>query len=216
MGCGRFCAIIDPPPSVLPNPVSPTLFLTDRLRVRELAPGDEPLLLALHGDPAVARWMGDGTPLTPEMCLAWVRVSMHNYTHQGYGYCAVFERAGGAFVGGCGLIHPPGEPRRPVEIVYALRPPFWGRGYAREMVSAMLTWGAQERGLRQVWATAMPDNTASARVLAASGLRWQHTRPDADGEPTATWLWEAPAQAPSSSEAPPSGQAAPGSSPNPA
>lgn len=180
-----------------PPTVTRTLFLTDRLLVRELAPGDEPLLAELHSDPAVARWMGDGTPLTAEMCLAWVRVSMHNYAQQGYGYCVVFERAQGRFVGGCGLIHPPGEPRRPVEIIYALRPACWGRGYAREMVPAMLAWGAQHAGLREIWATVMPDNRASARVLAHAGLRWQHTRPDADGQPTATWCWQAPAQVPS-------------------
>lgn len=168
------------------------LYETPRLRVRTWRAGDEPELLVLHGDPAVARWMGDGTPLDAALCAAWVQVCQRNYAELGYGYCRVESREDGRFLGGCGLIHAPGEPRPPVEVLYALRPSEWGRGLAREAVAGMLDWGARACGLARIHATALPDNRASARVLQAVGMRWLHTRPDADGEAVATWVWDAP------------------------
>lgn len=171
-----------------------TLFETPRLRVRTLAPGDEMPLLVLHGDPKVALWLGDGTPLTAPMCGTWVQVSLRDYAQRGYGYCAVIDRASGSFVGGCGIIHAPCEPPQmtPPEIVYAIRSDCWGQGLASEVVPAMLHWAATQAALARIHATILPTNHASAQVLRKAGMRWLSTGPDERGVPSSHWVWEPP------------------------
>ena len=58
-----------------------------------------------------------------------------------------------------------------VEVLYALGRPFWGRGYAREAAAAALRFGFETVGLDRIVAFVVPENTASARVLEAVGLR---------------------------------------------
>jgi RimJ/RimL family protein N-acetyltransferase len=171
------------------------LYQTRRLQVRHLRPGDEAALMAIYGDPAVAHWLGDGTPLTAALCSVWISVSINNYATQGYGNCAVIERATGEFIGGCGIVHPPSDPPRqhPAELIYALRQDRWGQGYATEMTAPMLQHGARLAGLSRILATIDPDNAASERVLRKLGMVWQHTAIDPqDGLPVSTWAWEAP------------------------
>lgn len=177
----------------------PALYNTPRLLVRHLQPGDEPHLLAIYGDPAVAHWLGDGTPLTPALCSLWISVSINNYAVQGYGNCAVIERASGDFIGGCGIVHPPSDPPRqhPAELIYALRRDRWGQGYATEVAAPMLQHGARHAGLARILATIDPENAASERVLRKLGMVWQHTTIDPqDGLPVSTWAWDALAPAP--------------------
>lgn len=169
------------------------LFHTPRLCVRPLRPGDEAALLAICGDPDVARWLGDGTPLTLALCQLWIEVSRHHYATQGYGLYAVEEAASGEVVAGCGVVHRPSEPPRrwPAELIYAVRADRWGRGYAPEAAAPLLPHVCRQAGLREVHATTQPDNRRSARVLARLGMRWLHTGPDPeDGEPVATWIWQ--------------------------
>jgi RimJ/RimL family protein N-acetyltransferase len=165
---------------------------TPRLTIREVRAADALALWSLHGDPDVARWMGNGQPLTLALCEAWIQVSLRNYRERGYGHCLLEDRQSGDFIGGCGIVHPAlGDGSfGPAEIIYALLPGCWGLGLGTEAAAAMLAWGAREHGLHEVLATVDPSNEASAAVLRKLGLTWLHTRPDADGLATATWRWQ--------------------------
>ncbi len=58
-----------------------------------------------------------------------------------------------------------------VEIGYGTLGEFQGRGYATEAVSALTCWALTQPGVLQVIAEALPENTASVRVLEKSGFR---------------------------------------------
>ena len=58
-----------------------------------------------------------------------------------------------------------------VEVLHALGRRFWGHGYAREAAAAALRFGFETVGLERIVGYVVPDNTASARVLEAVGLR---------------------------------------------
>ena len=118
--------------------------------------------------------------------LLWFEVSRRNYATRGYGLCAILEQATGDFVGACGVVHSRHQDNAPPEIVYAFLRSHWGRGYASEVVPAMLEHVAREHGLSHVYATIEPENTASARVLTKAGMTWQHTR---GSPPVSTWLF---------------------------
>lgn len=58
-----------------------------------------------------------------------------------------------------------------VEIGYGLDPAFWGKGYATEAVSAMVSWAEKQPGVTVIEAETEPDNAASQRVLEKAGFR---------------------------------------------
>ncbi len=155
------------------------VFETPRLRARLLGPGDADALLAVYGDADVVRWVGDGQPLDRAQCEQWVEVTLRNYVTRGYGMVALLDRASGAVIGFCGLVHPGGQPE--VEVKYALHRDWWGRGMATEAVGALLAQGAAAFGVARVIATAAAENAASHRVLRKAGLQPTELRRNDDG-----------------------------------
>ncbi|MBK7450919.1 MAG: GNAT family N-acetyltransferase [Anaerolineales bacterium] len=71
-----------------------TLFETSRLFIRQLALPDADALFAIFSLPEVTRWMGDGEPLTKELCGKWIDISLRNYEVKGMGASAVIENIG--------------------------------------------------------------------------------------------------------------------------
>lgn len=180
-----------------PAAVPPELFRTARLRARRLDIADVDALHAVYGDAPAMRWVGDGQPLGRDDCVRWVEVTQRNYATRGYGMSAVELLAEqGRVIGFCGLVHPGGQAE--AEIKYALLRAHWGRGYASEVAGAMLAYGAQQFGLRQVIATAAPDNLASHRVLQKAGMRQAQVRRNDDGTSTLVFAWQ-PGQSPPAS-----------------
>ncbi|WP_374567033.1 GNAT family N-acetyltransferase [Ideonella sp.] len=162
---------------------------TPRQRIRRIEPGDGAAMLAVYGDADAMRWVGDGRPLDAAQCEEWIGVTLRNYATRGYGMVALVERTTGEVIGFCGLVHPGGQPD--AEIKYALRRDHWGRGLATEAATALLAWGASALGLRQVMATAAPENVASHRVLLKAGMRRGALRHNADGSRTQLFSWPA-------------------------
>jgi RimJ/RimL family protein N-acetyltransferase len=71
------------------------------------------------------------------------------------------------FIGGIELrIHPP-----KADFGYILCAAHWGRGFASEAASCVVTWALAQPEIFRVWATCHPDNLASAHVLEKAGLR---------------------------------------------
>ena len=165
------------------------LFETPRLQVRRLEDADLGALLAVYGDAAAMRWVGDGRPLDHARCEEWLAVTRRNVATRGYGMCAVVEPASGAVIGFCGLVHPGSQPE--AELKYALRREHWGRGYASEAAAALLAHGAAAHGLRRVVATAAPENLASHRVLLKAGLTRGELVRHNDGSFTQRFEWRA-------------------------
>ncbi|BAS26344.1 GNAT family N-acetyltransferase [Limnochorda pilosa] len=65
-----------------------------------------------------------------------------------------------------------GPPRGGVaEVGYAVLEAFQGRGYATEMVTALVGWALRRPGVERVVAETMPDNRPSIRVLEKVGFQ---------------------------------------------
>jgi [ribosomal protein S5]-alanine N-acetyltransferase len=93
-----------------------------------------------------------------------------HWQRHAFGPWVFFEVATGVFVGRGGLRHSTLAGRDCVELLYAVRPDAWGRGYASEMAAIAL---AEARRLRlvEVVGVALASNLASLRVLEKAGLR---------------------------------------------
>lgn len=95
--------------------------------------------------------------------MAWERVE--------YGVWVFHERMSGDEVGYCGLAPwPPGGPGA-VEMLYALVPHYWRKGYATEMARATLDV-ARAAGLAEVHAFTLHDNVGSQGVMKAAGMTY--------------------------------------------
>ena len=151
---------------------------TDRLQVRHLTPDNLDELAALCADPVAMQYMGDGNTLTREQCAAWIEVCQMKYRERGYGTSGIFEKDTGVFVGFCGVVRTPQQTFD--EIIYALAPAYWGRGYATEAARGMLDYVFEQSDLTEIYATIHADNTASIRMMQKLGLTFVEDRIEDD------------------------------------
>jgi len=141
---------------------------TPRLSVRQFTTADAAELHAVCGDRRTMRHVGDGMVLSPARCAEWIGESLTDYGTRGHGAWAIHVLGEPPMAGYCGIVS--ARRRADPEIIYALRPPLWGRGLASELVPALLDYGFGTCGLKRLVATVRPENLASVRVLEKAGM----------------------------------------------
>lgn len=82
------------------------------------------------------------------------------------GWFVTFE---GLVIGDCGM-HGPANADGEIEIGYGLAAPYRGRGFGKELVTALSAWLLRQPGVRRVIARAEVSNLASRGVLARAGF----------------------------------------------
>jgi RimJ/RimL family protein N-acetyltransferase len=154
--------------------IAPTIE-TDRLVMRAPRLDDLEAMIALWGDPGVARYIS-GQPSTREQ--TWTRLLRYagHWELLGFGYWTVEERASGAFAGEVGFA----DYRREItpsldgvpELGWVLAPGAHGKGYATEAARAAIAWAAGRFAPSSTIACIItPDNAASIRVAEKCGFR---------------------------------------------
>ena len=144
------------------------LIHTPRLRLREMAETDAPVLLELNSYPEVVRYTGDGPLLTVEKALEVVQSVQAQYAAHGMGRLMVERTDSGEILGWCGLKK--FADRGEVDLGYRFFPRYWGAGYATESGAACLAYGFETLGLARILARAMPGNAGSLHVLEKLGF----------------------------------------------
>ena len=140
---------------------------TDRLRLRPWQPEDAHDAFALWGDPEVMTF--DDVPETSiEQTRETIAHQQAEYSARGLGLWPVMEKASGVLIGCCGF-HT-GAHRAQLELVYQLRPPYWGKGFASEAAGACIEHAWRELGTREIVAFVRPGNVASSRLLLRLGF----------------------------------------------
>ena len=154
---------------------------TQRLLLREFIRSDAESLMRMESEPDFLRYVGR-SPLADidayrrkiESLLLPLAIK-----RVGYGAWAVLENVSGEFIGACSLSPGYDAPFAAdlqydpddVEIGYGLCKPFWGKGYATEVVKAMTQRAFTLLGASSVVASVMVENRASIRVLTKTGFR---------------------------------------------
>jgi [ribosomal protein S5]-alanine N-acetyltransferase len=95
-----------------------------------------------------------------------------HWQERSFGPWVFFETASGVFVGRGGLRNSTIAGRECIEVLYAVRPDAWGRGYATDMARIAIEHARRLR-LTEVVGIAQTSNLASQRVLEKAGLRPQ-------------------------------------------
>jgi RimJ/RimL family protein N-acetyltransferase len=145
---------------------------TERLLLRPLATGDAEALTAINADPAVMRFIGDGSARTPEQTQALVAKVAAHWDDHGWGAFAVTEQDTGDLVGLAILAVPAFLPEiLPVtEVGWRIGRNRWGRGYAPEAARAAIGFAFGDLGLDRVVSCIHSDNKASIRVAEKLGM----------------------------------------------
>jgi RimJ/RimL family protein N-acetyltransferase len=145
---------------------------TERLLLRRFTEADAGTLMHLESDPEILRYVG-------RKPLADLDAYRRHIRPDGPGPWAVLEKASGDFLGGCSLKPASDSPSavemgfgaEEIEVGYGLRRMSWGRGYATELVRALVRKAFTEFGAACVVASVSIANLASIRVLEKAGLR---------------------------------------------
>lgn len=145
---------------------------TARLSLRMLGTPDLEDFYRLLSNPLVVRYVGSGLPLTRDETETTLASILSHWERHGFGRLAVIDKATGEFIGFAGLRMLIDTP----EVVYHIRPEFWGRGLATEMGHAILRYGFEAHAFARIVAIAKPENSASIRVMQKIGMQYEkHT-----------------------------------------
>jgi RimJ/RimL family protein N-acetyltransferase len=147
---------------------------TGRLLLRRLDSGDVEAMTALFVDPAVRRHLAVNAMDAFEarnFAVHFIRESRAEFRDSGAGAMALVPRAAPVAIGYCGLRPIPGDGETR-ELMYALAPPFWGRGLAGEAARACLDWGFRALAVDCVIGMARRENLASCRVMERLGMAY--------------------------------------------
>jgi len=145
------------------------LITSERLYLKEIEFEDIDFLYKLHQDPEVMRYIG---PLRERSEIeSRVNKIQEAYLQvPGLGIWLACINQSNKPVGWFNLNDLDGNPE--IEIGYRLSPPYWGKGYATEMSQKLLEYGFKTLRLDKIVAVAVPQNTASIRVLEKIGLQY--------------------------------------------
>lgn len=146
-----------------------TSLTTERLRLRPLVAGDAEAYAAMRYHPEVAKWLppADGDAVEQarvtigRFAMAWrerrrapwgIFLEDRLIGHGGLNFVPEFDET---------------------EVLWALHPDAWGKGYATEVARAALAYGFGTLKLDLIFAITLPDNVASQAVMKRLGLTYR-------------------------------------------
>jgi ribosomal-protein-alanine N-acetyltransferase len=144
---------------------------TERLLLLRMRAGDADDLVAMQHDDRFVEVFGHRTP--EDRVRRGVARTVEDWDRSGYGLWTLRDRESGAFVGRGGIQPVTIDGVDEVELGYALRPEWWGRGLATEVSSAALALAFERLELPDVVAFTMPTNLRSRRVMEKLGFTFE-------------------------------------------
>ncbi|HVF28509.1 MAG TPA: GNAT family N-acetyltransferase, partial [Pyrinomonadaceae bacterium] len=120
---------------------------------------------------SVMRYIGTGTPQNEQQARAWLEKNKLRSAQRNFGIWAVTPKEGKTLLGWCGLAIL--DDTDEVEVGYGLAHPHWGKRITPEGARANLHYGFKVINLERIVAVALPENTASRRVMERLGMKYE-------------------------------------------
>jgi RimJ/RimL family protein N-acetyltransferase len=164
---------------------------TGRLLLRRMTLDDAGFILGLLSEPSFLLNIGDKGVRTLDDARRYIAEGpLASYERFGFGLLLVERKEDGEPIGMCGLLKR--DWLEDVDLGFALRPPFWGRGYAFEAASAVLADARSTLARSRIVAITSLANDPSIQLLGKLGFRLEHVgRFTEDGEELRLFAWEA-------------------------
>lgn len=116
----------------------------------------------------VNRWLGTGKNKSEEDILEIMNSFEKHWREKDFGVFAISDKKTLELMGHCGLKVI--EDSQEIELLYAIDPNFWKRGYATESCEAIINYAFHEKKMEYLVAVVYPDNKDSIRVLEKLGF----------------------------------------------
>lgn len=141
---------------------------TQKLGLRPIRDDDIQYLEALDQDPVVKEYFPEGT-LSRREIRAFIHESLENHETKNLPCFVIFRSKDKRFVGEAYFDQlESGE----IKVGYLFHRQFWNRGYATEVLKALLNWAKKHIHAAYIIAYADKQNTASFRVMKKCGMRY--------------------------------------------
>jgi RimJ/RimL family protein N-acetyltransferase len=124
----------------------------------------------LFGDEQVMSMFGGTRP--PGAAKAFVQRQRAHWRDRAFGVWFFRDLESGEFAGWGGIRHGDAAGDDLVELRYALRPGFWGKGCATDICKLAVQLGFENLGLQDIVAVADVKNTRAEAVMVRTGLRF--------------------------------------------
>jgi RimJ/RimL family protein N-acetyltransferase len=133
---------------------------------------DSAFILELVTEPSWLRFIGDRGVRTLDDARDYIRKGpLDMYARLGFGLYVTERKADGVPIGICGLLKR--ESLEDADLGFANLPRFWGKGYAHEAASAVMSYGKSVLGLSRIVAVTSAGNDPSVRLLEKLGFRFE-------------------------------------------
>jgi len=140
------------------------LIRTERLLLRRARPDDVEAFHAIMRDPRAMRYWSTPPHATLDETREWVAKVIESRPEESDDYVVELD---GQVIGKAGCWRVP-------EIGYILHPDHWGKGYAREAMTAVIAHIFATRDVAKITADVDPRNTASIGLLLRLGFTETH------------------------------------------
>jgi len=145
---------------------------TERLLLKTSDPTELQHWILLCQDPAVMKYIGS-VKTKEEIEDLFFNMAAPYHKKYGLGFCSVFEKETGYFIGQAGLFHIGyDDTKTDIEVAYRFQEKFWGKGYATEVTKALIEWGFTNLTVQKLIGFAREGNIASKQVLMKVGMHY--------------------------------------------
>ncbi|MEP6705330.1 MAG: GNAT family N-acetyltransferase [Acidobacteriota bacterium] len=154
------------------KPSAETILETERLRLRKITVADAEFIHGLMNEPAYLEYIGDkGVKTVGDAERFLANVAIKSYEDNGFGHYIVELPDSGTPMGTCGYVKR-AELDDP-DIGFAFLPEFRKQGYALESAKAMLSFGIDTLGFKNISAITTQHNDRSVQLLNKLGFRFE-------------------------------------------
>ena len=139
---------------------------TSRLILREAEPDDAPALASYQSDPRYR----EHYPEIPDAqrIVQLARLWAIDSPRLNYQLIITLDPRGSII--GCAGLRQAGYPPREAEVGMELDPEYWGAGFAREALAALIEFARSKVGVRRLWALTTPTNVRAHRLVQGMGF----------------------------------------------
>lgn len=151
---------------------------TERLILREIISTDQNALFAIDSDPEVNIYLGNNPVKNIEQTSEIIQFIRNQYLENGIGRWAMIDKNTNNFIGWSGLKLVKELTNNHCDyydLGYRLNKNYWGKGFATEAATASLNYGFNKLNLKEIYAMADSNNSASKNVLKKVGLNYIET-----------------------------------------
>ena len=147
---------------------------TERLVLRKMLPKDAEDMYEYAQEPLTTRFLLWDPHVSIKFTQSYLKFIQTQYAASSFFDWAVTLADGGKMIGTCGFASIDTD-NDAGEIGYVINPEYWGRGYATEALSRMLSFGFGVLGMHRIYVRIMSGNIASERVAKKCGMRHEAT-----------------------------------------